>query len=152
MSEPTEFLINDYNEKTENAIIIMENARRIIDSAGREGVAEWVLSASYYAKYFAVYTILVMLGVTSKSQKCTIALFEYLFKDDISNKLFVELKTSKKNRVATQYEPMTHHYNLEDVATRTREYVDAIRQLRESLTRQRLAEIKYKLDKLYATL
>ncbi len=69
----------------------------------REGIQEWAVSAGYYARYFAVYALLQKIGVKAEIHDCTIALFNYLFHDEISPRLVEELKRAKEERIETQY-------------------------------------------------
>ena len=45
------------------------------------GLIEWAVSASYYAEYFEVYSLLSKIGVKCEIHDCTIALFDYLFSE-----------------------------------------------------------------------
>jgi uncharacterized protein (UPF0332 family) len=64
-------LVKAYLEKSRNALKSMEvNAQA--------SIIEWAVSASYYAKYFAVYVLLSKVGVKCEIHDCTITLFEYL--------------------------------------------------------------------------
>ena len=73
---PSENLVRAYLEKSRTAIKSMElNANA--------GITEWAVSASYYARYFAVYALMSKIGVKCEIHDCTIALFAYLFGDII---------------------------------------------------------------------
>ncbi len=63
--KPSENLVRAYQQKSRNALKSMEvNAR--------EGIYEWAVSASYYARYFAVYA-----GETPNTNRSRVrALFE----------------------------------------------------------------------------
>jgi len=63
--KPSENLVKAYLEKSRNALRSMEvNAR--------EGIQEWAVSASYYAKYFVVYALLSKIGARCEIHDCTI--------------------------------------------------------------------------------
>ena len=73
-----------YLKKSQTAIQSMQvNAK--------EDIVEWAISASYYAKYFAIYALLSRLGIKCEIHDCTIALFGYLFGNDISKPLSEDL-------------------------------------------------------------
>lgn len=59
-------------------------ALQSMDVNAKAGLDEWTVSASYYAKYFAIYALLSRLGIKCEIHDCTIALFGYLFGGDIS--------------------------------------------------------------------
>jgi len=89
--EPSENLANAYLRKSRNALKSMElNAQA--------DIAEWSVSASYYAKYFVIYALLSKIGVKCEIHDCTIKLFEYLFRDSVSSELIRELRRSKEHR------------------------------------------------------
>lgn len=65
MVNSSENLVKAYFQKSRNALKSMEvNAQA--------GLAEWSVSASYYAKYFAVYSLLSKIGVKCEIHDCTI--------------------------------------------------------------------------------
>ena len=69
----------------------------------KAGIDEWTISASYYAKYFVVYALLSRIGIKCEIHDCTIALFSYLFGNDISSQLVQDLRQAKDDRVDAQY-------------------------------------------------
>jgi len=74
--KPSDNLVKAYLEKSRNALKSMEiNAQA--------NIVEWAVSASYYAKYFAVYALLSKIGVKCEIHDCTITLFEYLFCESV---------------------------------------------------------------------
>jgi len=92
--KPSENLVKAYLAKSRNAL-------KSMDVNAREGISEWAVSASYYAKYFAVYALLAKIGVRCEIHDCTIALFEYLFGNVVPSGLIQELRDSKEDRVET---------------------------------------------------
>jgi uncharacterized protein (UPF0332 family) len=56
------------------------------------GLVEWAVSASYYAKYFVVYSLLSKVGAKCEIHDYTITLFEYLFKDSVPQEFIKELR------------------------------------------------------------
>jgi len=72
LAKPSNNLKKAYLEKARNAI-------KSMDVNAREGISEWAVSASYYAKYFTVYALLSKIGFKCEIHDCTITLFEYLF-------------------------------------------------------------------------
>lgn len=76
-----------------------ENAIKSMDANATVGIEEWVVSTSYYAKYFAVYALLSRIGIKCEIHDCTLALFEYLFSGEIPPKFIQNLQQSKDDRV-----------------------------------------------------
>lgn len=47
-------------------------ALKSMNANAKEGIDEWVVSTSYYAKYFAVYALLSRIGIKCEIHDCTI--------------------------------------------------------------------------------
>lgn len=124
--KPSENLARAYLGKSRNALKAMKvNAEaEIID---------WAVSASYYAKYFAVYALFWKLGVKCEIHECTIALFEYLFRGKVSDDLIKELRVS---------------VDLDKVTEQTTAFVLKIEELIDSLDQSTVAGLQNELRKL----
>ena len=112
------------------------------------GLVEWSVSASYYAKYFAVYALLSKIGVKCEIHDCTITLFEYLFSDSIPNEIVKELRDSKENRVEAQYYTQEISVDLEQVITKTKQFVLEIEKIIDALNSDKVSELQKKLKTL----
>jgi len=124
-----------YLEKSHNALKSMEvNAR--------EGIAEWTVSASYYAKYFAVYALLTKIGVKCEIHDCTIALFGHLFNAPEFHHLVTELRRSKDDRVDVQYYSRQVKADLDGLMRQTKEFVLQIEELIDGLNTQKTADLQ----------
>lgn len=138
---PSEKLETAYREKSKTALKSMEANRR-------EGIVEWAISTSYYAKYFIVYALFAKLGVKSEIHSCTIALFEYLVGDDLPAGLVQNFRRSKEEKVETQYYPLTAEVDLDNVATETKAFVLEVERLLDRLTSKHIAQLQRKLHDL----
>ncbi len=83
--KPSDNLVKAYLRKSRNAVKSMEVNAGV-------GITEWAVSASYYAKYFAVYALLQKIGMKCEIHDCTIALFDHLFHESIPKQLVQELR------------------------------------------------------------
>jgi uncharacterized protein (UPF0332 family) len=64
----------------------------------------WLATTKYYCKYFAVYALLMKIGIKCEIHECTIELTKYLAEKDIIPLEFYEsLKKDKKLRIDNQY-------------------------------------------------
>ena len=134
----SENLVKAYQEKAKNALKSMEiNAQA--------GLVEWAVSASYYAKYFAVYSLLSKIGVKCEIHDCTITLFEYLFCDTVSSEIIKDLRNSKENRVETQYYTQEIHVELDQVMKKTKKFVLEIDKVIDGLNSERIAELQKRI-------
>lgn len=139
--KPSENLARAYLGKSRNALKAMKvNAEaEIID---------WAVSASYYAKYFAVYALFWKLGVKCEIHECTIALFEYLFRGKVSDDLIKELRESKESRIEAQYYTTKISVDLDKVTEQTTAFVLKIEELIDSLDQSTVAGLQNELRKL----
>jgi uncharacterized protein (UPF0332 family) len=137
----SENLVKAYQEKAKNALKSMEiNAQA--------GLVEWAVSASYYAKYFAVYSLLSKIGVKCEIHDCTITLFEYLFCDTVSSEIIKDLRNSKENRVETQYYTQEIHVELDQVMKKTKKFVLEIDKVIDGLNSERITELQKRIKVL----
>jgi len=95
--EPNENLARAYVQKARSALNTMNAALKI-----RE--ADWATATAYYARYFALYALLMRMGVKSEIHECTIAVAGLLAERGIVKKGMVEeVSRSKQSRIETQY-------------------------------------------------
>jgi uncharacterized protein (UPF0332 family) len=141
LTAPSDNLVKAYLEKSRNALRSMEvNAQADIE--------EWAVSASYYAKYFAVYALLSKIGVKCEIHDCTIALFGYLFSTIEYHHLVRELKQSKDDRVDVQYYSRELKIELADLMQQAKQFVLQIEELIDSLNAEKVATLQQKLKEL----
>lgn len=144
LAAPSQNLVKAYLEKSHSAFKSMQlNAQA--------GIIEWTVSASYYAKYFAVYALLSKIGAKCEIHDCTIALFEYLFAHVDSHHLVRELKQSKDDRIDAQYYSREIQVNLQQVMDQTRNFMLEIEKIIDSLTPGTIMSLQKKLRELVAT-
>ena len=92
--DPNDNLSKVYLKKSEDALRA---------AASLENIKDWQISSSYYAMYFALYSILMKIGIKCENHACTIEfmnnfLMGHFCKDDV--KL---LRNSMETRVDAQY-------------------------------------------------
>src|SRR4030065_2127637 len=130
--KPSDNLVKAYLEKSRNALKSME-------SNAQANIVEWAVSASYYAKYFAVYALLSKIGVKCEIHDCTITLFEYLFCDTVSSEIIKDLRNSKEDRVETQYYTQEIHVDLEQIIKKTKKFMLEIDSIIDGLNSEKIA-------------
>lgn len=141
--KPSENLVKAYLEKSRNALRSMEvNAR--------EGILEWAVSASYYAKYFAVYALLSKIGARCEIHDCTIALFEYLFGSSVPPQMSNVLRKSKEDRIETQYYTRKINVDLNQLMKSTKIFVLEIEKLLDGLNSEKMVQLQNDLKKFVA--
>jgi uncharacterized protein (UPF0332 family) len=141
MVKPSENLVKAYLQKSRNAVKSMEvNAQA--------GLVEWSVSASYYAKYFAVYSLLTKIGIKCEIHDCTITLFEYLFGDIITKEMLTDLRNSKENRVEAQYYTQEIRVELEQEIKKTKQFLLEIEKVIDGLNPEKISRLQSNLTTL----
>jgi len=135
---PTHNLQKAYLKKSEDAI-------KSMDANAKEGINEWVVSTSYYAKYFVVYSLLSRIGIKCEIHDCTISLFEYLFTGKIPPKLIQDFQQSKDDRVDVQYYTQSIQINLNVIVADTKAFVLEIQKIIDNLTQSEIIILQSKL-------
>lgn len=65
---------------------------------------EWVSTTAYYARYFALYALLMKIGIKSEIHDCTINVARLLAKNGVlGDRLVDDLFLAKQARIDTQY-------------------------------------------------
>jgi uncharacterized protein (UPF0332 family) len=93
---PSVNLPKSYVKKAEDSLISMRLNHR-------EGINDWAASAAYYARYHALYALLMKCGIKSEIHECTIAAAKGLFRDVIPDALIRDIETAKDQRIDMQY-------------------------------------------------
>lgn len=138
ITKPSENMVRAYLEKSKNALKSMEINAKV-------GITEWAVSTSYYAKYFAVYALLAKIGAKCEIHDCTIALFDYLFGDNLPEEVIKELKRSKEDRVEMQYYTQEINVDLEQLMKKAKKFVLDIEKIIDNLNPERTTALQKKL-------
>jgi uncharacterized protein (UPF0332 family) len=98
LTTPNSDLAEVYLKKSRSAL-------NMLSSAIEKNELDWILDTSYYAKYFAAYSLFMKAGIKSEIHDCTIATLNFIFvkQNIISQELASELKKSKELRVDSLY-------------------------------------------------
>jgi uncharacterized protein (UPF0332 family) len=65
---------------------------------------DWITTTAYYARYFALYALLMKIGIKSEIHDCSIAVARLLAEKGILNEdLASDISNSKQVRIDTQY-------------------------------------------------
>ena len=137
---PSDNLCEIYLQKSKEAL----NAT-IVNAKAK--IFSWAVSASYYAKYFSIYALLSKIGIKSEIHECTIEAFSFLFKDTVGEDMISDIKTSKNERIEFQYyTKMNEKIDAEKLIENTRDFINKIEELIDSLTEEIIHEMRNKLE------
>ena len=136
--EPNENLAKEY-------IATAEETLGTLKAIGK-GSNVWLAATKYYLEYFAVYSLLMKLGIKSEIHECTIALCSFLENEGLlpkgTNKL---LAYDKQLRIDNQY-----YLKNRPVVVKYDSLVDfflAIKSVAENVTLKQREDIREKLKK-----
>ncbi len=122
-----------------------ENALKSMEVNAREGIDEWAISASYYAKYFAIYALLSRIGIKCEIHDCTIVLFGYLFSEEIAPSVMGDLRQSKEDRVEAQYYSTVEQIDSKELIAKTKDFVLKMEEIIDGLSTQKITSLQRKL-------
>jgi uncharacterized protein (UPF0332 family) len=142
--EPNEDLAKAYLKKAVSALNTMTAALKIRET-------DWIVTTAYYARYFALYSLLMKIGIKSEIHDCTITLGGYLSENGILNKnLIDDIENAKQTRVDMQYY-VVKEFSLKEIKSNVesaRKFVLETEKELGNLSAQQINIIREQLRKL----
>lgn len=141
--EPNPNLTKAYLKKATSALNTMTAALQINE-------ADWTATTAYYARYFALYALLMKMGVKSEIHDCTINVAQLLANHIIlSQNLVNDIAEAKQTRIDTQYYVATqlNQKEIRKNAETARKFVLEIEQTIENTTTKQINTIRTLLKK-----
>jgi uncharacterized protein (UPF0332 family) len=142
--QPSENLTKAYLRKAISALNTMNAALKIKET-------DWITTTAYYARYFALYALLMRIGVKSEIHDCTIAIAEMLSDERIIKDDQVrDISESKQIRVDTQYyvERELDQVAIGKDVENAREFVLEIEKVIENITTDKIESVRAKIRSL----
>jgi len=96
---------------------------RAMEVNRHEGLDDWAITASYYAKYFAVSALFTQFGIKCENHACAVTLFGYLFDGIISQDKVDNFTQSKDQRIEALYYSSAKNVDLDEVTHQTKLFV-----------------------------
>ena len=93
-AEPNDNLCDTYIKKAENALKAV---------SALKGNKEWEISSSYYAMYFALYAVMMKIGVKCENHSCSISFMKEYLGEKFEKDEPDFLRKSMRARVDAQY-------------------------------------------------
>ncbi len=136
--EPNENLAKEYLQSSEETLSVLRDIE--------EKSNMWLATTKYYCEYFAVYALLMKIGIKSEIHECTIELSKFLEKEKIIPKNTSEmLEYDKKLRIDNQY--YLKNRNVEVNFSKLSEFVFSMKNIINTLTFDEIENIRKKLEK-----
>ncbi|MCK4589627.1 MAG: hypothetical protein KAT77_04230 [Nanoarchaeota archaeon] len=134
--EPNDNLSKEYIRTAEETLDVL----RII----KEKSKIWLATTKYYCEYFAIYSLLMKIGIKCEIHDCTIALCRVLEKAKILPEGYVKiLERDKQLRIDNQYYLKNKDVPLdfEEIT----EFVFTLKDINTKLTHSQIIEIREKI-------
>ena len=145
--EPNPNLTKAYMKKAISALNTMTAALKINET-------DWILTTAYYARYFALYALLMKMGIKSEIHDCTINLAKLLSNNSIlTDSLMEDIAKAKQTRIDTQYyvEKEQNPKTIKRQVEAARQFVLETEKAVENITPEQINNIRTQLTKLKET-
>lgn len=134
--EPNDNLFQEYIQTAEETLDILKSIK------GKSKV--WLATTKYYCEYFAVYALLMKIGIKCEIHDCTIAICELLEKIKIiPNGYTAILREDKQLRIDNQYYLKNRDVPLD--YNKILEFVLKVKDIGAKLTNAKINEIRKKI-------
>ncbi len=135
--EPNDNLSREYYENAEESLGVL---RSITPTKSKM----WLATTKYYIEYFAVYSVLMKLGIKCEIHDCTISLAKFLEDENVLEKgTFKKLKDDKQLRVDNQYYVKNKHVDVD--FEKLSNFMVSIRKSLDNLDEEKIKEIRSKI-------
>jgi len=109
---------------------------------------DWTLTTAYYARYFALYALLMKIGIKSEIHDCSITIARLLAKNKIiTQNLVNDITQAKQTRIDTQYY-VTKEIKQQQItgnAEYARKFVLEIQKSIENITTEQTSNVRNEL-------
>lgn len=137
--EPNENLSREYFSNAEESLRVLKSIK------GTES-RMWLATTKYYTEYFAVYSVLMKLGIKCEIHDCTISLVSFLEKEGIMKSGTGSiLKKDKDLRIDNQYYLKNRPVPID--IEKLSQFLLSVRELLDGIDEDAIKEVREKLKK-----
>ena len=138
--EPNDNLSEEYYQNAEESL-------KVLRSINETKSNMWLATTKYYIEYFAVYSILMKIGIKCEIHDCTIALIKFLEKESvIKSGISKLLEKDKELKIDNQYylknKPVDINFD------KLSEFMLSIKEHLDNLDNKKIIELRTKIEKL----
>ncbi|MBS3107347.1 hypothetical protein J4468_00350 [Candidatus Woesearchaeota archaeon] len=138
---PNNNLAKEYMQSAEETLSILQMIK------GHSNM--WLATTKYYCEYFAIYALLMKIGIKCEIHDCTIELCKLLEKEDIIPNGFITiLEKDKELRIDNQY--YLKNKKVEFNFNELRDFVLKMKDRINSLTLDDITRIRKKMKKRFS--
>jgi|SRR3989344_3228694 len=137
--EPNDNLSNEYFKNAEESL-------KVLKSIWPTKSKMWLATTKYYIEYFAIYSLLMKIGIKCEIHDCTIALVKFLEEENIIDKgTSLILEKDKELRIDNQYYLKNRpvDINIEKLSI----FLISIKRLIDKITEEKIIKIRDKINK-----
>ena len=137
--EPNANLSQEYYQNAEESLRVLRNIYETKSNM-------WLATTKYYIEYFAVYSVLMKIGIKCEIHDCTIVLTEFLEKENILKAgTYQMLEKDKELRIDNQYylKNIPVDIDFEQLST----FMISIKETLDQLDNGKIIEIREKIKK-----
>jgi len=136
--QPNENLSEEYMQNAEESM-------KVLRAVSTTKSNMWIATTKYYMEYFAIYALLMKLGIKCEIHECTLELVIFLEKETIVKQgTYALLVEDKELRIDNQYylknKPV--HIDFDELA----DFLISVKQVIRGLSGERIGEIRKKLQ------
>jgi len=136
--EPNENLAEEYIRSAEETLAVLSNIK------GKSNM--WLATTKYYCEYFAIYALLMRLGIKSEIHDCTIEVARFLEREGVLPKGTSKLlENDKELRIDNQYYLKNRKVVID--FNKLRDFILRVKEKVNSVTDEEIHEIRRKLRK-----
>ncbi|MBU4502496.1 MAG: hypothetical protein KKA79_07905 [Nanoarchaeota archaeon] len=137
--EPNDNLSEEYYQNSEESLKVLRFIKKTKSNM-------WLATTKYYIEYFAVYSILMKIGIKCEIHDCTISLVRFLEKEGlIKIKISDILEKDKKLRMDNQYYLKNRPVKID--FEKLSEFIVFIKDILDNLNKKKIEELRTKIKK-----
>ncbi len=139
LQEPNDNLSREYYETAEESMNVLKSIKETKSNM-------WLATTKYYIEYFAVYSILMKIGIKCEIHDCTISLVRFLEDEEIIEEgTSKRLENDKELRIDNQYylknKPVNINYE------QLSEFLMSIKKSLDILNINKINELRNKIER-----
>lgn len=140
IQEPNDNLSKEYFENAEESLKVLRSIKKTKSNM-------WLATTKYYIEYFAVYSILMKLGIKCEIHDCTISLIEFLEKEEmVKLGISKRLERDKELRIDNQYYLKNKPVNID--FEKLSDFLVSVKEILNKLDKDKIDEIREKIEEL----
>ena len=134
IQDPNDNLSCEYYQNAEESLRVLKSIKQTHSNM-------WLATTKYYIEYFAIYSILMKLGIKCEIHECTIALTQFLENQNIIEKGITKmLEKDKELRIDNQYYLKNKSVDID--FDELSDFLLSIRKSLDDLNRSKIEELR----------